>query len=82
MYLALAASQLHPDEFLVRTNKRYVTRDPVKEHAFEYGEVFLIDQVRSLNDGSGDAWLCGYRLQDTAKEHKWIFSQYTSNIFS
>ena len=79
--LALAASQLAPGEFLVRARIDLRSRDSVKEHDLRHGQVFLIDQVRSLGDGSRDAWYCGYCLEDRTQTHKWVFSQYVVKIF-
>ena len=78
MRLAIAVSQLQPDEFIVRATATYETRDPLREHSCVPGDIFVIDQVRYLNDGTSDAWMCGLRLGDTRR--KWIFSDYTVKL--
>lgn len=77
--LALAVSQLQPGQFIVKARTPYVARDLDREHSFSVGDIFVIDQVRHLNDGTQDAWLCGFRLGAT-NVRKWIFSEFTEKI--
>ena len=79
--LGIVASQLAAGEFLVKAKIDLRARDSVKEHDLTHGQIFVIDQVRGLGDGSSDAWFCGYALEDAEQMHKWIYSQYVVKIF-
>ena len=80
LLLALAMSQLRPGELIVRARVEYLTRDPTREHELVTGDLFVVDQIRNLNDGTNDAWYCGYRLGDPNQGKKWIFSAFTDRI--
>lgn len=80
--VAMAASQLGQHEFLVRAISDYATRDSVREHDLRKGDVFVVSQVRFLDDDTNDAWFCGRRVGDSNRESKWIFSEYAVKVFS
>ena len=79
--MGILASKLQRGEFLVKCTKSLQSRDHVKEHDLEAGEVLVISQVRSLGDGSNDAWFCGYKVLDPSKVKKWVFSEHTTKLF-
>lgn len=79
--LAQIASELDDGEFLVRSLTTLPSNDPAKVHDLVFDRVYVIDQVRYLDDGTRDAWFCGFSVDDPQKKHKWIFSQYVSKIF-
>jgi len=82
--LGLIASQLPEGNFLVRTRMDRQARPEEKhrEHSFKKGEVFVITQIAGNDDGTGDAWFCGYNLNDSRNQtNKWIFSDDVYKIF-
>ena len=78
------ASAIQPDEFVVQATRNYDSRDPVREHSLRVGSLYVITEVRSLNDGTGDAWFCGYVADEPEDERnkKWIFSDFCKTVFS
>ena len=82
--LGLVASQLPEGHFLVRTRMERMARpeERDREHSFKKGEVFVITQIAGNDDGAGDAWFCGYNLNDSRNQtKKWIFSDDVYKIF-
>ena len=79
--LAQIASELQDGQFLVRSLTTLPSNDPAKVHDLVLDQVYVIDQVRYLDDGTRDAWFCGFSVDDPHERHKWIFSQYVGKIF-
>jgi hypothetical protein len=80
--MGILASRLQKGEFLVKCILTSRSRDQVKEHDLTAGEVLVISQVRSLGDGTDDAWFCGYKQKDPTKVKKWVFSEHTTRLYN
>jgi hypothetical protein len=76
--LATFESELQRGEFLVRSKGTFPSDDPQRVHDLRVGQVFVVDQVRYLDDGSNDAWFCGYHVDDPKRVQRWIFSSHVT----
>ncbi len=75
------AKSLDKGEFIVRITSDYEAQEPESQHDLVPGHVYVIELKRPLNDGTRDAWYCGYNVADTTKARKWLFSDFTQIVY-
>lgn len=75
------AKTLDKGEFIVRVTSEYEAQEPESQHNLVVGQVYVIELKRPLNDGTRDAWYCGYNMDDPGKMKKWLFSDFTQIVY-